>query len=88
MKKVSVTIKNKEGLHARPASIFVNTASTFKSKINIIKNGDESKEYAAKSILSLMKMAAAEGDVITIIADGEDEDMVISKLQSLIEGEL
>lgn len=86
MKKVSITIKNKEGLHARPASIFVNTASSFKSKINIIKNNDESKEYVAKSILSLMKMAAAEGDVITIIAHGEDEDAAIRKLQDLIEG--
>lgn len=85
MQKISLTIKNKEGLHARPASLFVNLASSFKSNISIIKNDNYAKEYAGKSILSVMTMAAGEGDTITIIANGEDEEVAISKLQTLLE---
>lgn len=86
MKKVSLVIHNDEGLHARPASMFVNVASSFKSNITIIKNDDASKKYVGKSIISLMSMAAAKGDQITIIADGEDEEVAIGKLQALVEG--
>ncbi|SNS14000.1 phosphocarrier protein [Anaerovirgula multivorans] len=85
MKKITLTIKSSEGLHARPASIFVKAASSFKSNIKIIKNDDASKEYAGKSIISIMAMAAANGDKITIIADGEDEDIAISELGTLVE---
>lgn len=85
MKKITLTIKSSEGLHARPASMFVKAASSFKSNIKIIKNDDTSKEYAGKSILSIMAMAAANGDKITIMADGEDEDMAINELQALVE---
>lgn len=86
MKKVSLTIINDEGLHARPAALFVNVASSMKSNIKIIKNDNLSKEYAGKSIISIMAMAAAKGDQITIIAEGEDEELAISKLQALVEG--
>lgn len=86
MKKITLTIKSSEGLHARPASIFVKAASSFKSNIKIIKNDDTSKEYVGKSIISIMAMAAANGDKITIIADGEDEDIAINELRALVEG--
>ncbi len=85
MKKITLTVNNKEGLHARPASLFVNMASSFKSNITLIKNENYGKEYAGKSILSVMTMAAAAGDQLTIIADGEDEATAIEKLQALIE---
>jgi len=85
MQKISLTIYSKEGIHARPASLFVNLATSFKSNITIIKNDNYEKDYAGKSILSVMTMAAGEGDSITIIADGEDEEIAINKLQALLE---
>lgn len=85
MQKVSLIINNEEGLHARPASVFVNLAASFKSDITIIKNENNSKKYAGKSILSVMTMAAAGGDKITIIAEGEDEELAINKLKALVE---
>ncbi len=85
MQKITITINNKEGLHARPASLFVNMATSFKSNITLVKNENYSKEYAGKSILSVMTMAAGAGDTLTIIADGEDEAVAIEGLKTLIE---
>lgn len=85
MMKDSCVIKGKEGLHARPATLFVSLANSFKSNIKVIKNDDELKEYAGKSILSIMSMAAAEGDKLTIFAEGEDEALAVEKLVELID---
>ena len=74
MVKVSYQIKNEEGLHARPASDFCKTASCFKSDIAIIKDGEE---FEAKSILMVLCVGAAKGDVIEIRAEGEDEQEAI-----------
>jgi len=85
MQKITLTIKNKEGLHARPASLFVNLASGFKSAIKLIKNDNHTKEFDAKSIISVMIMAARANDNITIIADGEDEILAIEKIKELLD---
>ncbi|MBP2028793.1 phosphotransferase system HPr (HPr) family protein [Acetoanaerobium pronyense] len=86
MKKVSLIVQNEEGLHARPVTIFVNAASSFKSNITVIKNSNPDKVYVGKSIISLMSMAASKGDEITIIADGEDEETAVINLKSVVEG--
>lgn len=84
MVKVSYTVKNKEGLHARPAALISKCASGFKSKITLIKDGEE---FEAKSILMLMCIGAECGETIEIKADGEDEkeavDALIEVLNSL-----
>ena len=77
MVQVSYTIKNEEGLHARPASDFCKTAGKFKSHISVIKDGEE---YDAKSILLVLCIGAEKGDTIEIKAEGEDERAAVDAL--------
>lgn len=76
-----VTVENKTGLHARPASVFVQTASKFKSNINVLK---EDKNVNAKSILNIMTLGASKGTEITISAEGPDEELAVKTLVDLI----
>lgn len=79
--EATVTLMNKVGLHARPASLFVRTAKKFKSKIRVIKN---SKNADAKNILSVLSLGAEKGDEIRLIAEGEDAEEAIRTLVELI----
>ncbi len=79
--QIEVTIKNEEGLHARPAASFVKTANEFESDINIIANGNE---VNAKSIMSLMGLGLTKDSVITITANGSDEQNAIDRLSTLV----
>jgi phosphocarrier protein len=81
MTQATLTIENKTGIHARPASIFVQTASKFKSKVQIQAKG---KTVDAKSILMIMSMGLVKGTEITIIADGPDEADAVKALQDLV----
>ena len=82
MKKVEVTIKNKAGLHARPSSLFVHTASKYDSDINVIFDDEV---INGKSIMGLMLLAAEQGRILTLECDGEDEEEMIADLIDLIE---
>ncbi|MBR1420670.1 MAG: HPr family phosphocarrier protein [Selenomonadaceae bacterium] len=82
MTEKTLTVENKTGIHARPASVFVQTASKFKSKIEIKANG---KTANAKSILTIMSLGLSKGTEITICADGEDEQDAVSALAQLVE---
>ena len=75
-------VKNKVGLHARPAAVFVQTATKFKSNITVEKDG---KIVNAKSILGVLSLGAEQGAVITITAEGEDEKEVLKTFEELIE---
>ena len=77
-----IEIKNKLGLHARAAAKLVHTAARFKSDIKIRK-GDE--EVDGKSILGILLLAAGRGSVITLRAEGEDEDEAIEAIETLID---
>ena len=77
MVRVKYTIKKEEGLHARPAADFCNTAMRFKSTIRIIKDDEE---FEAKSMLMVLCVGAVQGDEIEITADGEDEKEAIDAL--------
>lgn len=77
MVRVKYTIKNEEGLHARPASDFCKTASKFKCSIKVIKDGEE---FEAKSMLMVLCIGAVKGDEIELVADGEDEQQAIDAL--------
>ena len=81
MVKTSYTIKNEEGLHARPAALIAKKASEFKSKISLLKNGEA---FEAKSILMLMCIAAEKGETIEIQADGEDEQEALDALLEIL----
>lgn len=82
MKTVSVEIINKLGLHARPSSKLTQMASEFKSEIWLTKN---ERRVNAKSIMGVMMLAASKGAVLTLEADGEDENEAIAALTQLIE---
>ncbi len=75
-------IKNKTGLHARPASLFVQKAASYKSKIKLRK---DDKEIDAKSIISVLGLGVCKGEKITIIAEGEDENVAINELVDLLD---
>jgi len=77
-----VIVKNKTGLHARPAALFVQAANKHKSEIFIEKQG---KKVNAKSIMGVMSLAVSQGTEITISAHGEDEEEAVKNLVELIE---
>lgn len=81
MTEETITIENKTGIHARPASIFVQTATKFKSKVQIKAKG---KTVDAKSILMIMSMGLVKGTEITICADGPDEAEAVKALRDLV----
>ena len=73
-------IKNKLGLHARPAALLAQTVAKFQSKVAIIKNG---QEVDGDSILGIMMLAAEFGSDITVIVNGKDEKEAIEKIEEL-----
>ena len=84
MKEIEVEIKNEAGLHARPSSLFVQTAGEYDANVTVVSEGEE---VNGKSIMGLMLLAAEKGRVLAITADGEDEEEVLEALRILIEEE-
>lgn len=78
----NVIVTNKTGMHARPASLFVKTATKFKSNITI---QNEDKKGNAKELISILILAISCGTEVTITADGEDEEEAVDTLVELIE---
>ncbi|MDD2401168.1 MAG: HPr family phosphocarrier protein [Clostridia bacterium] len=76
-----VMIENKLGLHARPAVMFVNTASSFKSSVFLEK---DNQSLNAKSIMSVLSVGISQGTKICLIIEGEDEELADKALVSLI----
>ncbi|HMM22298.1 MAG TPA: HPr family phosphocarrier protein [Selenomonadales bacterium] len=81
MREVKLQITNPTGLHARPAALFVQAAAGYKSKVRIHGNN---KTADAKSILAVMSLGLAQGTDITIVAEGEDEEVCVAALAALI----
>jgi len=78
-----VSIKNASGLHARPAGMFVKKAAEFKSTVEVIAKG---KTVNAKSIMGIMSLGLAQGEEITVVANGEDQEAAVAALVELVEG--
>lgn len=78
--ETSLVITNKVGLHLRPASLLVQTAAQFQSKIQV--QFDE-KTANAKSMLGVMKLGVSVGDTIVVRAEGEDAAQAIAALTDL-----
>ena len=78
-----VTICNSVGLHARPATFFVQKANSYKSSIWIEK---EDCRVNAKSLLGVLSLGISKGTAITLIADGVDENEAVEGLAALIDG--
>ncbi len=79
--EIETTIVNKQGLHARPASLFVSTSCEFDSDILLIK---DENEIDGKSLMSILMLAAGCGDKISIIADGDDAEDAVESLNKLV----
>jgi phosphocarrier protein HPr len=77
-----VTISNPTGLHARPATLFVETAKRFRSDVRVARGGDA---VDAKSVVGLMLLEAVGGTAITITAEGVDEVAAVTALAELVE---
>ena len=76
-----VVVKNIEGLHARPATLFIQKANTFKSSV-WIENGD--RRANAKSLLGVLSLGISMDMKIIITADGADEETAVNELAALI----
>jgi len=76
-----IIVKNKSGLHARPAAMFVQIANKFDSRITI-KN--DSEEVNGKSIMGILMLGAEQGSEIVIEAQGHDAQEALSELEKII----
>jgi phosphocarrier protein HPr len=78
-----VRIRNRLGLHARAAARFVHAANRYRSRITASRDG---RSMDGKSILGILLLAAAQGTVLELTADGEDEGEALDALAALVEG--
>jgi len=81
MYQQDVTIIAPNGLHTRPAAQFVKEAKTFNSEITVTANG---KSASAKSLFKLQTLGLVQGTVITISAEGDDEQQAVDSLVKLV----
>jgi len=79
-----IIVKNKQGLHARPAALFVQVANKFDSRITIKR---DEEEVNGKSIMGILMLGAEKGSEILIEDDGEDAEIAIIELEKLVTSE-
>ena len=77
-----VTVQNSVGLHARPATFFIQRANEFKSSIWVEK---DERRVNAKSLLGVLSLGIVKGTKINIVADGSDQEEAVDTLVTLIE---
>ncbi len=82
MTRKRITIKNRAGIHARPAALLVQTANSFHSDIYLEK---DSERINGKSIMGIITLGATYNAEINIIADGNDEEEAVEAIASLFE---
>lgn len=76
-----MVVTNPQGLHTRPADLFVKLASRFESRIELVK---DSERVDGKSILALLTLAAVEGTRLSIEAVGRDAEQALDALEQLV----
>ncbi|MCM8760721.1 MAG: HPr family phosphocarrier protein [Candidatus Omnitrophica bacterium] len=77
----TIVIKNKQGLHARPAALFVQIANKFNSDITVTKGRTK---VNGKSIMGIMMLEAGVGSKVTIVANGDDAEKCVKELEELL----
>lgn len=77
-----LTIRNKLGLHARAAAVFVRTSSKYKSNVKLIKDG---YEVNGKSILGVLSLAAIKGSEVQVVTSGSDAEKALGGIKELID---
>ena len=86
MTERTATIASRVGLHARPAAIFAEAAAELDLEVTIARQGEpEDEAMDAASILSLMSLGAAQGDVVVLRAEGTGADEALDKLVKILE---
>ncbi len=85
MQKVTLTLTNRVGLHARPAALFVQTAARFRSNVTVRSLTRGTPPVNAKAILSVLTLGAEQGHELELVAEGPDESEAIAALKELIE---
>ena len=76
-----ITITNSIGLHARPATFFIQKANAYKASVWVEK---EDRRVNAKSLLGVLSLGIAQGMTVTLLADGQDEEDALDGLVNLI----
>ena len=79
--KKEIVIKNRTGLHARPAALFVQMANKFESEITIIK---DDQEVNGKSIMGILMLAAEKGAEVTLVVEGDDAEAAMNELSEIL----
>jgi len=79
--KKKLIVKNKQGLHARPAALFVQIANKYDSRITVRR---DSEEVNGKSIMGILMLGAEKGSVIIIEAEGEDAHTALLELEKIV----
>jgi phosphotransferase system HPr (HPr) family protein len=82
--KVQVALRNRDGLHARPAHLFVQTANAYASRIHVRRQGED-EQVDGKSIMGMMMLAAERGAMLELHAEGPDADQQVRALVELVE---
>ncbi len=77
----TVTVKNKQGLHARPAALFVQVANKFDSKITVMHDAER---VNGKSIMGILMLGAEQGSEIIIVAEGKDAELAVVELERIV----
>ena len=85
MKQLELVIENQTGLHARPAQVLVKLAKQFKADIRIECN---QKRANGKSMVSVLTLGAVCGSRVSVEADGEDEDVALTRIAEAIRSKL
>jgi len=87
MAEATIIVRNKVGLHARPASLFVQTAAKFSSKIKVKNLTANGNFVDAKSIIMVLTLGVMKDHEVVIQTEGEDADAALAALKSLVESD-
>jgi len=79
--KKKLVVKNKQGLHARPAAMFVQVANKYDSRVKVKR---DEEEVNGKSIMGILMLGAEQGSEIIIEVEGDDAEEALSELEKLI----
>jgi phosphotransferase system HPr (HPr) family protein len=82
--KKKMTVKNKQGLHARPAAMFVQVANKFESSISVSR---DLEKVNGKSIMGILMLGAEQGSEIIVEADGKDAELAVVELEKILDKE-
>ena len=85
MKTFQYKIRDEIGIHARPAGLLVKEAKPYKSKVTLKVNG---KEAEATKLMAVMGLGVKNGQTVEVIADGEDEEVAIERMQTFFQQNL